>query len=262
MSHVKRCGRPDIHRSVIQRSLRDMDIVVVRHDAQEHEQAAGRSCRLVGMRVWQISANPFRPPCGAGSVEHERACGEIFGSAGGLAGQQVLERLAAFNLPHRKTVRHIGFADSPLRFAGEAVAHDQGFRFAVGENVSHFRAGQMPVDRGHIQARLIRSQADRHLLQAIGKQGRNLVAFLQPQRSQPVHDLIGEIVKLSCRRLVVVRVYHCQAVGRQLGYLPKSERVGDACCAFGCCAGFCGVGHRLLLCGLCLLSLRVLPNID
>ena len=100
MAHVKRGGRPDIHRSVIQRSLRDMDIVVVRHDAQEHEQAARRSRRIVGVRVWQIPANPFRPPCGAGSVEHERACGEIFGAAGGLAGQQVLERLAAFNLPH------------------------------------------------------------------------------------------------------------------------------------------------------------------
>ncbi len=65
------------------------------------------------------------------------------------------------------------------------------FGFAVLQDIGDLRSNEVEVDRRQVPAGLLHAQIELVRLERVGQHGRDGIAWLQPQRAQPVHDLIG-----------------------------------------------------------------------
>ena len=84
----------------------------------------------------------------------------------------------------------------------------------------------MPVHGGDVEPALERCETDRYLFEAVGQHRRDLVARLQPERPQAVHDLIGERVELTEGHLLMIGINDGEMLGIGFGDLPETQDVG------------------------------------
>ena len=121
------------------------------------------------------------------------------GRSVGLTGDQLGERPKSLDRAEGESIGrgHVGLGQDAHGFTREPVADDERLGLAVVDDVRDLGTDEMPVDRRVVEAALERRERERHLFEAVGQHGRDLIAPFQPERPQPVHDLIGERVELA-----------------------------------------------------------------
>ena len=134
-----------------------------------------------------------------------------------VEGSEALDRPA-----HAETVllTHDTSVERLDRLLGEALVNDERLGLGVVDDVVDLRADEMPVDGGHVQAALVGGQAERELLEAVGQQGRDLIALAEPGGPQTPGDPVGEGGQLAEGQLAVLGVDHRREVGISLSDIP------------------------------------------
>ena len=199
--------------------------------AEQHQQLARGGGGLVRGSGVECPPNALGSPGGARCVEHERSGGEVLGLGPrlALARDQLVEGAEALHRPaHTEAVR-LGRHAASERLGGlgaEALVHDEGPGLGVVDDVADLGTDEVPVDGGHVQAALVCGQAHGQLLEAVGQQGRHLVALAEPGSPQAPRDPVGQCGQLAEGQLVVLSIDHGQEVRIGFGDAPQPQGVG------------------------------------
>ena len=213
------------HRGVIERRAADVDVAVLGLAAEEAEESAHQRRHRVGIERRERPAHALRAAGGARGVVHHLAGGAVLGKRRRLARRELGEGTEAGDVSDREA-RLRGQRELARRGGAgrrEPLVYDQRLRLAVVHDVGDLGARQVMVDRGQEPAGLGRRQVELDHGRAVGQHGRDAVALLQPERAQPMHELVAARQQLAARPLAAVGVDQREMIRIAARKIPEAE---------------------------------------
>jgi hypothetical protein len=183
---------------VIQRRRRQIDAVGI-HAAHVGAENLQERVRQIDRIVIGGALDAFGPARRARRIQHVVAgdfiryrCGRLLC---GLAvpGAETRQRL----VDDEEQRRVAGVGDQPPDLVGAFRRGDDDARAAIPDDIADLVLGEVAADRGVIEPASLRGPADLHEGQSVFHQERDVVTFLQTERTQQMCALVRELVELA-----------------------------------------------------------------
>ena len=222
------------HRRVVERRAAQVDVAVVRLEAEDGEEPGGERRHRVRVLAGQRPAHALGAARRARRVEH-RGAGRALPRAAGAACAELGQRGEPGDVADREPGAAVDarLVGRGRRDVGEPLVRDERARLAVAEDVGDLGRGQVPVDRDHVEPGLQRGEEQRERVGAVRQHPGHGRAGAEPERLQSPAEPVGpggqlgvaddRAVGLDRRR--PVRGLRCDGPQADVAHGPNLERV-------------------------------------
>ena len=210
---------------MVERRADDVDVVVLRLDSEEEEDARQTERRLLGREPAQRPVDTLRVAGRPRRVVHDIADGPVLGVGGRLRVAHGSEGAEPGDLADREAGRggELRLLGRLERHVGEALVGDERLGVRVAQDVGDLRADQVVVDRHQVPAGLEGGEVELEHLDPVGEQGGDHVAVAEPELPQAVNDLVHPPQQLTRGVLGAVGSHQREVVGVFVRQCPESE---------------------------------------